>query len=258
MTAGDEFDRLVEIMHRLRASCPWDRAQTHESLRSYLLEEAYELLQAIDEGGPERVREELGDLMLQIVFHAEIAGEGGHFDIADVLRAINEKLVRRHPHVFAEARADTADDVIDNWESIKRDEKQCRPALGGVPDQLPALLKASRILSKMRHNGADPFSAREALSDALAWLGRLQSAVEQGDAEGAERAIGMLILAAAASAARVGVSAEDALRTSLARLAGAFEREEARLRERGRTFRELDDEELAAISARLLADCEGR
>ena len=257
MSAGDEFERLVGIMHRLRVSCPWDRTQTHESLRSCLLEEAYELLQALDEGAPDTVREELGDLMLQIVFHAEIAGEGGHFDIAGVLCAINEKLVRRHPHVFAEARADTAEDVIGNWESIKRGEKRCRPALSGMPDRLPALLKAARILSKMRHSGADPFAARDAVGEASMWLGHLERAVEQDDAEGTERAVGMLILAAAAAAARVGVSPEDALRTKLTRLAGAFEREEARLRKRGRAFEELADDELAAISARLLADCEG-
>jgi len=257
VAAGNQFDRLVEIMHRLRASCPWDRSQTHQSLRTYLLEETYELLQTLDEGDVDALREELGDLMLQIVFHAEIAREGGHFDIADVLGSINRKLVRRHPHVFAEARADTPGEVVRNWESIKRDEKGCRPALSGVPDQLPALLKAARILSKMRHNGVDPFAARDGVSDARSWLGRLERAVEHDDAEVTERAAGMLILAATEVTARLGVSPEDALRTTLARLAAAFAAEESRLRESGRTFDDLADEELATVAARLLAECEG-
>ncbi len=103
MPADDEFIRLLDIMHRLRAECPWDREQTHASLRAYLLEESYEVLHALDEERYDELREELGDLMLQVVFHAEIAQEDGRFDIADVLREINEKLVRRHPHVFADA-----------------------------------------------------------------------------------------------------------------------------------------------------------
>ncbi len=128
MPAADEFIRLLDIMHRLRAECPWDREQTHASLRAYLLEESYEVLHALDEERYDELREELGDLMLQVVFHAEIAQEDGRFDIADVLHEINEKLVRRHPHVFADASADDAEAVLRRWSRSRPSRRRRSPS----------------------------------------------------------------------------------------------------------------------------------
>jgi len=254
MTKHDEFARLCEIMHTLRTQCPWDRKQTHESLRPYLLEEAHEVLHALDVGDRDELREELGDLMLQIIFHSEIADE---FDIDDVLRAINDKLVRRHPHVFADVQLDDADAVIDNWERIKRSEKagETRSALAGVPDSLPALLKAVRMLSKMRHSGVDPLAGRCSLTDAR----RRIDALVQGhsDAADAERDVGLLALASAEAAVRIDVNPEDALRQVLQRLGAAFQREEQAAAEKGSALADLSEEERAAIAARLLAICEG-
>ncbi len=146
------FDRLVEIMRELRApgGCPWDAEQTHESLKRYLLEECYEVIEAIDAKDPAHLKEELGDLMLQPIFHAAIAEERGEFTMEDVLDAINEKLVRRHPHVFGDQIVKSADEQVANWERIKKAEKgeERKSALSGVPPHLPALMKAHKITEK--------------------------------------------------------------------------------------------------------------
>lgn len=176
MSAAEEFTRLVDVMRRLRKGCPWDRSQTHGTLRPYLLEEAYEVLHALDEERYDELCEELGDLLLQVVFHAELAEEAGRFDIEDVLRAINEKLVRRHPHVFGDKEAHTPADVLRRWESIKRNEEQRPSSLHGIPAELPALVKAVRTLSKVRQTGVDPFGRRDVAADARRWLERLTAA----------------------------------------------------------------------------------
>lgn len=269
MTAADEFIRLLDIMHRLRAECPWDREQTHASLRAYLLEEAYEVLQALDEARYDDLREELGDLMLQVVFHAEIAHEDGRFDIADVLREINEKLIRRHPHVYedaggARAEADSAEAVLRRWESIKTRQEKKESLLDGVPPQLPALLQALRVLAKIKQAGVEPMEVRDPAEEARRSLERLADAVEQttpveGVALGsaaADRALGMLGLSIVAMAARIGVNPEDAVRRAVARLTDAFRREEENLRQEGRLFGQLSEKELARIAARVLDACE--
>jgi MazG family protein len=256
VAAGEQFARLVEVMRRLRAECPWDRSQTHETLRPYLLEETYEVLHALDDERFEELREELGDLMLQVVFHAEIAGERELFDIEDVLRGINEKLVRRHPHVFGDREAETPADVLRRWESIKTEQEQKPSSLEGVPAALPALVRASRVLSKVRQTGVDPFTDRDAVREARQALDRLAGAAEQGERAGALRAAGMLLLSVAEIAASVRVGAEDALRETVSRLSEAFRAEEERLREAGRRFADLSDEELGRIAARVLARCE--
>ena len=154
------FMGLVALQKRLRAAngCPWDREQTHKSLRPFLVEEAYEVLDAMERGDAEKFAEELGDLLLQIVFHAELAREAGRFDIGDVILAVHTKMVRRHPHVFGKVKARTSADVLKNWEQIKAEERageskaarRVKPAaqdsvLGGVPRGLPALLEAYQV-----------------------------------------------------------------------------------------------------------------
>ena len=148
---------LVEVMDRLRRECPWDREQTHESLTRYLLEEAYESLEAIESGDRDHMREELGDLLMQVYFHARIAQESpreeGGFDIGDVAQGIADKLVRRHPHVFAGLDVADADEVERNWEQLKAEEKQRRGPTDGIPSALPALAYADKVLSRLERSG---------------------------------------------------------------------------------------------------------
>ena len=140
------FDKLVSLQRTLREKCPWDKEQTHESLKKYLIEEAYEVLEAIEQGHDEEFSEELGDLLYQILFHAQIAQEQGRFSLVDVLTHLIEKMTRRHPHVFGETQVSTADEVRSQWNQIKSKEKPHKEYLGsGCPKHLPALLRAQRI-----------------------------------------------------------------------------------------------------------------
>jgi XTP/dITP diphosphohydrolase len=149
------FDRLLSIMDELRAYCPWDKKQTMESLRYLTIEEVYELSDAVLNGDFEEVKKELGDLMLHLVFYAKIASESEQFDIKDVLEAISEKLINRHPHIYGDVEADDEETVKGNWEKIKLKEKGNRSVLGGVPASLPSLVKAMRIQEKARGVGFD-------------------------------------------------------------------------------------------------------
>lgn len=154
------LERLVTIMEKLRApnGCPWDREQTHESLRPYVIEEAYEVVEAIDQQDPRLLADELGDLLLQVVFHAQVAEEKGSFTLDDVINAICEKLTRRHPHVFADTEVKSVDDVITNWDAIKRKEylnERRESVLDGVPKNLSPLLKAEKIQKKAAKVGFD-------------------------------------------------------------------------------------------------------
>lgn len=155
-----EFKDLVEIMALLRSEngCPWDREQTHESLKKYLIEETYEVLEAVDLGDKEKLAEELGDLLLQIVFHAEIGKQGGIFDIDDVINKICLKMIRRHPHVFGSGSAGTPDEVVENWEAIKKREKGLKSYTGilkDVPSNLPALMRSYKVQQKAAQVGFD-------------------------------------------------------------------------------------------------------
>jgi XTP/dITP diphosphohydrolase len=163
---------LVEVMDRLRAECPWDREQTHRSLVRYLVEETYETIEAIESGDAEHLREELGDLLLQVVFHARIASEAGEagFDIDDVARGISDKLVYRHPHVFAGLEVADADEVDRNWDALKAAEKQRSGPLEGIPTALPALTYAEKVLGRLAKAGVDverPSGAGSPLGDRL-------------------------------------------------------------------------------------------
>jgi tetrapyrrole methylase family protein/MazG family protein len=156
---GKSLERLVNLMAMLRSEqgCPWDREQTHQSLKPYAIEETYEVLEAIDIGKPDKLREELGDLLLQVVFHAQLARENGQFNMDDVINTISDKLIRRHPHVFADTKVAGVAGVLENWEKIKLSEMPGeRPsALDGVPKDLPALLRADKIQAKAAKVGFD-------------------------------------------------------------------------------------------------------
>jgi tetrapyrrole methylase family protein/MazG family protein len=198
---ADPFRRLVAIMARLRGAngCPWDREQSHESLLPYLIEEAYEVKEAIDRKEVESLREELGDLMLQIVFHAQLAAEAGRFTIDDVATAICEKLIHRHPHVFGEVQVSSSADVLRNWEQIKLAEKKNREEepsrLSGVPKHLPALLRAHRIQEKAARVGFDWEHVRDVFAKIREEIAELEEAVAEGKMDAISGEIGDLMFA---------------------------------------------------------------
>ncbi len=194
---GSNLLELVRVIHRLQApdGCPWDREQTHQSLVPNLLEEAHETLEAIDSGDPERLREELGDLLLQVIFHAEIASRDGAFDIDDVAETIVAKLIKRHPHVFANLKVGSAAEVLVNWERIKAEEKGEHPVDHEIPATLPALARASKVQRRAAGAGFDWRTREGALAkvhEELAALGRRlnvdpESALRKATARFAER-----------------------------------------------------------------------
>jgi tetrapyrrole methylase family protein/MazG family protein len=219
-----EFDRLVAIMARLRGpgGCPWDAQQTHQSLRQYMLEEVYEVLEAVDEGDLERLGGELGDLLLQIVFHAQIANDEGRFDIADVCRKISDKLEYRHPHVFADTQVRDADEVLVNWEQLKNREaehRQRQSALDGVPRGLPALQQALELQKKAAKVGFDWPEVTGPLEKVGEEAGELLAASEQADVE-AE--FGDLLFALVNCARFMQVDPEAALREANTRFSRRF------------------------------------
>jgi len=237
--AQEAVERLLSIMERLRGpdGCPWDREQTLRSLRPYVLEETYEVLEAIDAGDPGEHREELGDLLLQIVFQAQLAKEEGTFDFADVANAISDKLVSRHPHVFGSATATDSDAVLRQWSALKREEKKAKgkdaSVLEGVPREMPALARADRLTEKASRIGfdwPDHAGAREKLAEEL---GELDRAVEAGDAAGIEHELGDVLFAAANLSRKLGVPPEEALRGTVARFVARFGHVERELARRG-------------------------
>ncbi len=202
--AGAAFANLVAVMARLRApgGCPWDAEQTHQSLAVHLVEEAYETLEAIDSGDMHHLREELGDLLLQVVFHSEIAADGEHFDVAEVVEELVGKLVRRHPHVFGEVKVSGAAEVVANWEVLKR-EQQGRTSLAeGLPKGLPALIHAHKVIRRASGAGYEVASSPERLAELAATAAR----------ERTDSSIGGLLLEAVALAGEAGVDPEGALR----------------------------------------------
>ena len=218
---GAEVAGLVEVMAKLRSEegCPWDREQTWNSLRRYVLEEAYELVDAVDREDPAAVLEECGDLLLEVVFMAQIAHEEGRFGMAEVARGITRKLIRRHPHVFGDQdRAADADEAFASWEAIKAAEKSGRPASGDrLPRDLPALLLAMKAVERA---GAAEDGEQADRDRILPAVERMQAARRAGNPDELETALGDLLLAVARAARRDGLDPESALRNAVRRLRG--------------------------------------
>jgi len=228
------FTRLADILAVLRGEtgCPWDRKQDHHSLKHFLLEEAYEVLEAIDEEDSEHLCEELGDLLMLLLFHARIAQEAGHFDIHDVCRGITEKMIRRHPHVFASSPELQAEEVARQWEQIKLQEKN-RPArastLDGIPRNIPALNRAQKTVQRAAQAGFAWPDADSALAKVREELGEVEEAMASGPKGQVEQEIGDLLFAVVGLARTMGLDAESALRGTTARFTERFRRLEARL-----------------------------
>lgn len=254
-SANDRFGELVQIMARLRGEngCPWDREQTHASIKPYLLEETYEVLESIDENDPAKLEEELGDLALQVVFHAQMADEAGLFTIADVLRGINEKLRRRHPHIFGDVKADTAQEVLFNWEQIKKLEREKAQGhaslLDGVPRELPALLRAHRLQEKASRVGFDWNETRQVFQKVEEELAELRAAMESKQPDRMEAELGDLLFSLVNLGRFIAVNPEDALRKTIARFIARFQYIEEELARRGKAPGQVTLEEMDALWA---------
>ncbi len=240
----DEFRNLVDIMARLRAEggCEWDRAQTHASLRQYLLEEAHEVLEAIALKEPSLLCEELGDLLLQILFHAQIAKEAGDFDIADVIASITEKMVRRHPHVFSDATADTPEAVSRQWDHIKKtiENRNHASLIGGVPKTFPSLLRAAKITKKAARVGFDWETTDQVLAKVDEELAELKEAVSRGREPELEHELGDILFSLVNLARFLKVNPEIALHSANARFERRFAAMEKIAKESGHSIEGTD------------------
>lgn len=248
MQPTGRFQDLVAIMARLRSACPWDMKQTRESLKPYLIEEAYELIEAIESGDPDAMREELGDLLLQIVFHACIAEERGEFDASDVVKGISAKMISRHPHVFGDKTFDTAEDVVVQWEERKKEEGKLRQSiLEGVPPQMPALLRAHRLQSRASRSGFDWARVEDVMAKVDEELAEFREALASGDEAHMEEEMGDVLFSLVNLSRFIGVNPEDALRKTIAKFIKRFRHIEISATEQGRELRDLTLEEMDAL-----------
>jgi MazG family protein len=248
---ASSFLNLMETVARLRRECPWDREQTSKSIMPFLIEETYEVLEALESEKPEEVRGELGDLLLQILLHAEMAAERGEFDIRAVMDAVREKMIRRHPHVFAGLAVAGTQEVLGNWSRIKAEERRAKQAdasvLAGVPLSLPALLRAERLGEKAARVGFDWPNARTVLDKVQEELLELRAALEEGRVEEVESEVGDCLFALTSLARKSGVSAELALRRALERFVDRFRFVERELERQGRSPHDASLEEMEAL-----------
>lgn len=231
---GELFEELVDIIATIRKKCPWDRQQTNETIRINTLEEAYEVVEAIDEKDDNKIEEELGDLLMQVVLNAQIAMDENRFDISGVIRRINEKLIRRHPHVFADVKVKDAQDVLKNWEEIKRQEKKSQTSiLDGVPTSFPSLMKAYKIQSKASKVGFDWESVHDVLLKVYEELDELKESIELNDQRRIEEEIGDLLFSIVNVSRFLGVNPELALSRTNAKFIKRFKQMERIISERG-------------------------
>jgi MazG family protein len=244
-----KFNRLCEIVAKLRApgGCPWDREQTHESLLPQLIEEAYEVAGAVRVKDDANFREELGDLLLLIVMHAEIAQETGRFDIDNVIGDVTEKLIRRHPHVFGKSDARDSGAVLKQWESIKRAEKTGKHYLDGLPTALPALMRAQKAQSKAARVNFDWTELRDVIAKIEEEVAEAKAAISSQDRQAIEDEIGDLLFAVVNLARKCKLDAESALQTATDKFVARFNRLEDELQSRGKQLGDVDLAELDAI-----------
>jgi tetrapyrrole methylase family protein/MazG family protein len=253
----DSFDTLVDIMAKLRSpdGCPWDRAQTHLSVKNNLLEESYEVVEALDAEDMDKLCEELGDLLMQIVFHAQMASESGNFNMEDVIDGINSKLIRRHPHVFGDAQAKTADEVLTKWNAIKREEgKADESILSGIPKEMPALAYSQAVQRRASHVGFDWEDAEEIIDKLAEEVAEIKKAK---DHQQMVREFGDLLFTLVNIARRLDIDLEPALRGANMRFYQRFSCMEEMCRERGISLASLSLKEQDALwdeAKRRLAD----
>ena len=246
----ESFQKLVDIMTRLRSEdgCAWDRVQTSETLKPYLIEETYELIEAIDEKDPVKIQEELGDLLLQIVFHAQIAKDQEEFQINDVIEGISSKMVSRHPHVFGDAEFETPEDVTKQWQDRKKEEGKFREsALQGVPKNLPSLLRAHRLQSRAAKVGFDWEKVEDVFGKLDEELKEFKIALEKKDKSEIEDELGDIFFVLVNISRFVGVNAEEALRKTITKFITRFRYIEMKAADEGRQLSEMPLEEMDAL-----------
>jgi tetrapyrrole methylase family protein/MazG family protein len=261
LSAGEWFEKLAAVQARLRApdGCPWDREQTHASLRTYLIEEAYEVLEALESGDDAKFAEEMGDLLLQIVFHSEIAKEEGRFDVSDVIREVHDKMVRRHPHVFGEKRAKDSAEVLKNWEQLKKEERiaagkknddgaksegKAASLLDGVSKALPAALEGFQLTRRAARIGFDWDSVEGVFDKMKEESGELRQALSAKDAKRTEEEMGDLLFAAVNLARFLHIDPEIALKKANAKFSWRFRRMEELAAKSGRALAEISREQM--------------
>src|SRR5438132_6313874 len=265
LTPGEWFEKLVAVQARLRAAngCPWDREQTHQSLRTYLIEEAYEVLEALESGNDDKFTEEMGDLLLQIVFHSQIAREEGRFTVAEVIREIHDKMIRRHPHVFGKTRAKDSTEVLRNWEESKAEERRANDKksgsktgddlpketslLDGVSRALPATLEGFQLTRKASRIGFDWEDASGVFEKMGEETEELKKALKEANHLKTEEELGDLLFAAVNLSRFLKVDPEIALKKANAKFTRRFRGMERLARESGREFKDLPREEMEEL-----------
>ena len=258
---GKLFADLVAVQARLRApgGCPWDREQTHSTLRTYLIEESYEVLDAIEKGSPQELAEELGDLLLQVLFHADMAREAGAFDISDVVTGIHDKMIRRHPHVFGNVKAETSGEVLKNWAQLKAKEKKeasqgtaaplnpTPTALDGVPRNIPALLEAYQMTRRAAQVGFDWDRVEGIFEKLEEEAAELRAALAASDRRAAEEELGDLLFSVVNLARFLKLDPEVTLKLSNLKFKQRFQEMEAEALRSGLKLSELSKEKLEAL-----------
>jgi len=244
----EEFNRLLDIIDELRAKCPWDMKQTNESLRKLTIEETYELAEAIFSGNDEGIKNELGDIMLHIVFYAKIGAEKGAYTMADILRGINNKLIYRHPHVFGDVKVSGASEVEENWEQLKiKEDKGYKPVLSGVPSSLPAIVKANRIQEKVRGVGFD-WEKREQIWDkVLEEISELKEEIKNHNTESIESELGDVLFSIINASRLYDIDPEAALEKTNRKFIKRFNYLEKKTLTKGISLKDMSLDEMNII-----------
>lgn len=248
----EEFGKLVEVISILRSpnGCPWDKEQTHESLKNHAIEETYEMIEAIESGNPKKLADELGDVLLQVLLHSQIASETGDFDISDVCKRIREKLIRRHPHVFEDLEVSGIDEIWKNWEQIKREEtghEDRKSALDGVPNTLPALMRANKISKKAARTGFDWPDLESVLAKLEEETSELHDAIQSNNSEHIKEEIGDMIFTLVNIARFQNIDPEDALRTTISKFIRRFSNIENHATSTNRQIQDLSMDEMEEV-----------
>ncbi|HKL17650.1 MAG TPA: nucleoside triphosphate pyrophosphohydrolase [Halalkalibaculum sp.] len=246
MQASNNFEDLVEIVKILRKECPWDRKQTHQSIKDNLIEEAYEAIEAIDREDFEELKKELGDLLLHVVFHSRMATETQDFNIQDVIYSIQEKLIRRHPHVFGDTKTEDEQEVAANWEAIKMKEGK-ESVLDGLPAHLPSLIKAQRMQEKAANVGFDWPEWRQVWDKLEEELGELKEVLEEENIEKSKEEFGDLLFSLVNVGRFFDLNAEDSLRMTNNKFIKRFQYIEQQIQDSDRNMNEVSLEEMDGI-----------
>ena len=246
MKPSRKFEDLVELVAILRKECPWDRKQTHYSIKDNLIEEAYEAIEALDDGDFNEFKKELGDLLLHVVFHSNIASETNTFEMGDVIYTLMDKLIRRHPHVFGETVVDGEDQVAENWENIKLKEGK-KSTLEGLPKHLPALIRAQRMQEKAANVGFDWPEWRQAWDKLEEEIEEFKETLDEGDKERSADEFGDILFSMVNVARYFDLVAEDSLRKTNTKFENRFRYVEEKLKEQGKALKESTLEEMDAL-----------